>query len=205
MQPISTTEVAERCVVSVAGRVWCLGESAGIVSVSSPTMEKSADLACSRQFASTDLVRSTWMVAVALVADVTSNRSNRDVTGGFDPTIAAHANHASPAAATTATTPMINGRRDRRPRPYRASSSAAELPFPPPSPLPPELGANAAGPVTAWLLAAAAEALLSRALSSSASMASGGVEGVVGVGSVKRCPEGVGRGFGPGLEDHCVL
>jgi hypothetical protein len=196
VQPISTTEVAERCVVSVAGTVWCLGESAGMVSVSSPTIEKSADLACSRQFASTDLVRSTWMVAFAVVADVTSNRSSRDVTGGFDPTIAAHASHASPAAATTATTAMINGRRDRRPRPYRASRSAAELP----SPLPPELGANASGPVAAWLLAAAAEVLLF-----GASVASSGVEGVVGVGSVKGCPEGVGRGGGPGLEDHCVL
>lgn len=88
-----------------------------MVSVSSPTIEKSAAFACNRQLASTDLVRSTWIVAFALVADGTSNPSNRDVTGGFDPTIAAQASHANPTAATTATTATISGRRDLRPRP----------------------------------------------------------------------------------------
>jgi mycothiol S-conjugate amidase len=119
--------VAARWVVRVAGSVWWRGESAGTVTVSSPTMEKSAALACSRQLASVDSVRSTWIVAFAEVAEVISKPSNRDVTGGFDWTNAAHSNQVSPAAAMTATTPMINGRRDRRLRPYRASRSVVGL------------------------------------------------------------------------------
>ena len=117
VQPMRTTDVADRCVVRVAGRVWWRGESAGIVRVSSPTMEKSAALACRRQVASTDLVRSTAMVAFALVADGTSKPSSRDVTGGFDPITAAHVSHPSPASTTTASTPISNGRRDLRSRP----------------------------------------------------------------------------------------
>jgi hypothetical protein len=49
------------------------------------------------------------------------------LTGGLEPTIAAHASQASPTAAITATTAMINGRRDRPARPYRVSRSAGAL------------------------------------------------------------------------------
>src|SRR5262245_37174807 len=91
-------------------------------------MEKSEALACSLQLASTDLVRSTWMVAFAVVGDVTSNPISRDVTCGFEPTTAAQINHASPAAVTTATTTIRISRRDRRLRPYLASRSVVALP-----------------------------------------------------------------------------
>lgn len=91
--------------------------------MSSPTIEKSAAFACTRQVASTGFDRSTWIVAVAFTGETTWNPCSRDVTGGFDCTQAAHPSHASPASTTTDATPMINGRRDRRPRPYRASRS----------------------------------------------------------------------------------
>ena len=86
-------------------------------------MEKSAAFACRRQLASTDFVRSTWMVAFALVSDGTSKPSNRDVTGGLDPITAAQISHASPATTTMPTIAISNGRRDLRSLPYRESRS----------------------------------------------------------------------------------
>src|SRR4051795_1228695 len=94
-----------------------------MVTVSSPTIEKSAALACSRQLASTDLLRSTAIVAFAVVGETTSNPCRRDVTGGFDCTQAAPPSHPSPVSTTSATTPTTTGRHGRRPRPYRASRS----------------------------------------------------------------------------------
>src|SRR3954447_19761770 len=101
-----------------------------MVTVSSPTIEKSAALACSRQLASTDLLRSTAIVAFAVVDETTSNPCRRDVTGGFDCTQAAHPSHTSPVSTTSATTPTTTGRHRRRPPPHQ----------PPPAPARPRTG-----------------------------------------------------------------
>lgn len=132
------TEVALRWVVRVGVRVWWRGESAGMVTVSSPTMEKSAALACRRQLASVELVRSTWIVALAVVAEVISNPSSRDVTGGVDCTNAAHTSQVSPTSTSTASTPITNRRRPGPFLPYRASRSVVPVPPESDGPVSPE-------------------------------------------------------------------